>query len=575
MKMIMMPGYRSLFGEPTSSYEEILTEVPSEIIIMLLIALNAELNTSEAHTEKQNRIWQLVSYRFTKEQQQKFKIAFSKYNVITNGFDGTLFDRSCLLAMIIKELKRNNTIHSELDEPTQEYNFVLAYLLVVDEVRKEDSEFLENAKKYKDEVMPTLPLLWAGGIRQYEFNHTVNIAYELFKLICFSKYAYLNFRPYLKELLSKYSFKNLSQFIGSFNQIMNVTLIDDEKEPLRKLVSINPSQLVDLSHLKALCCYLLIGKNKIAIADLRKYPLYETSIRGFMIIDEDMIRKKIYKGPLFELQKETQLNAIINFEDYKTKVSKDFFENVFFRSIAKIMVKSKYENFHFDDNVLGKPDLFYRSNKSVILIEFKDYLFPDKIMVGNDFASFKKYIDERFIISDKQKPKGVEQLANNIDSLYKMDYDFDFALVDIIAKKRPLKIYPIICHTDFMFSMPGINQYLNIVFAKKLKEKNVEAKYVRNVTLISLEILFDFAMRGQNFISLAKLIERYWTIIDNRKKRIGSVNSFLASNVSFDEMYETKFKKELLDNHHLSKEDKLAQFSEAAGLTQEQLKEVL
>jgi len=199
MKMIMMPGYRSLFGEPTSSYEEILKKVPSEIVIMLLMSLNAELNTTEAHTVKQNRIWQLVSYRFTKGQYQKFEIAFSKYSEKVNGFDGTLFDRSCLLAMILKELKRNNTCDSELDEPLQEYNFVIAYLLVVDEVRKNDSELLENSKKYKDEVMPTLPLLWAGGIRQYEFNQTVNIAYELFKLNCFSKYAYDRFKPYLKE----------------------------------------------------------------------------------------------------------------------------------------------------------------------------------------------------------------------------------------------------------------------------------------------------------------------------------------------------------------------------------------
>lgn len=82
-------------------------------------------------------------------------------------------------------------------------------------------------------------------------------------------------------------------------------------------------------------------------------------------------------------------------------------------------------------------------------------------------------------------------------------------------------------------------------------------------------------MRGQDFISLAKLIERYWTIINNRKKKIGTVNSFLAGNVSFDEMYETKFKQELLENHHTSKGDKIAQLSEMAGLTQEQLKEVL
>ncbi len=231
--------------------------------------------------------------------------------------------------MILKELKRNNTCDSELDECIQEYNFVIAYLLVVDEVRKEDSELLENSKKYKDEVMPTLPLLWAGGIRQYEFNHTVNVAYELFKLICFSKYAYGNFKPYLKELISKYSFKNLSQFIGSFSQILNITFrIENQNEPLRKLVSIKPSPLVNLSHLKALCSNLLIGKNKIVIADLRKYPLYETSIRGCMLIDEGMFRKKVYRGVLFELQKETQLNTIVKFEDYETKISKDFSENI-------------------------------------------------------------------------------------------------------------------------------------------------------------------------------------------------------------------------------------------------------
>jgi len=578
MKMIMMPGYRSLFGEPTSSYEEILKKVPSEIVIMLLMSLNAELNTTEAHTVKQNRIWQLVSYRFTKGQYQKFEIAFSKYSEKVNGFDGTLFDRSCLLAMILKELKRNNTCDSELDEPLQEYNFVIAYLLVVDEVRKNDSELLENSKKYKDEVMPTLPLLWAGGIRQYEFNQTVNIAYELFKLNCFSKYAYDRFKPYLKELINKYSFLNLSQFIGSFYQILNVTLIDNPAEPLRKLVSIKASQSVNTGHLKALCCNLLIGKNKAVMADLRKYPLYETTIRGFMLIDENMFRKKVYRGPLFELQKETGLTKVINFDDYKTLVSKEFFGNAFFRSIAKLMIKSRYEIVHFDDNVLNKPDLFYRRNKSVLMLEFKDYLFHDKIIAGNEFSTFKNYIDERFIISDKEKPKGVTQLANNIDSLYKMNYDFDSVLNNMINKKMHVKIYPIICHTDFMFSMPGINEYLNIIFTKKLKEKKVETKHIRNITVISLEVLFDYAIRGKDFISLSKLIERYWDIINNRKiknQKFGSVNNFLGTTVSFDELYETKFKQELLNENYLSKEDKLTQLSEMAGLTQEQLQEVL
>lgn len=37
MKMIMMPGYRSLFGEPTSSYEEILNKVTSYNFMMAIL----------------------------------------------------------------------------------------------------------------------------------------------------------------------------------------------------------------------------------------------------------------------------------------------------------------------------------------------------------------------------------------------------------------------------------------------------------------------------------------------------------------------------------------------------------
>lgn len=578
MRAIMTPGYKSLFGEPSILYDEVLKEVSSQIVIMLLSSLNAELNTPEKNTEKQKRIWQRVSYRFTEEQHRKFKVAFSKYNVLVNGFDGTLFDRRCLLEMIVKEIRRNN-ICNEIDDPVHEYNFVIAYLLLVDEVRKVDSELLENAKECKDEAMPTLPLLWAGGIRQYEFNHNVNILYELFKLYCFSKYAYDKFRPYLKELINKYSFQNLSQFIGSFNQILKVTLIDNPAEPLRKLVSINPSRSVNDSHLKALCCNSLIGNNKVVLADLRKYPLYETTIRGFMIVDADFFRKKIYRGPLFELQKETELrNMVIRFDDYKTIISKEFFEKIFFRSIVKIMIKSKYEIVHFDDNVSSKPDLFYRYNKSVLLIEFKDYLFPDKIMAGKEFATFKQYIDERFVLSDREKPKGVKQLVNSIENIYKMNCEFDLLLNDIVKKKQQVKIYPVICHTDFMFSLPGINEYLNVIFGKKLKEKELESNDIRNVTIISLEILFDYSMRGGDFTSLSKLIERYWGIIDNRKKKnrkFGSVDNFLATTASFDELYETKFKQELLNNHQLSKKNRVTQLIEMAGLTQEQLNEIL
>lgn len=93
-----------------------------------------------------------------------------------------------------------------------------------------------------------------------------------------------------------------------------------------------------------------------------------------------------------------------------------------------------------------------------------------------------------------------------------------------------------------------------------------------------LQNIHSTGNRGSDLTSLSKLIDRYWSIIDNRKKKnrkSGSVDNFLATTVSFDELYETKFKQDLLNNHQESKRDRVTQLIEMAGLTQEQLNEIL
>ena len=67
-----------------------------------------------------------------------------------------------------------------------------------------------------------------------------------------------------------------------------------------------------------------IDFEKIGLSDIRKYPLYKTENGKFMIIDEDMLIKKIYKGPLFETYYETSLKNVKikgqkTFEDYLSR----------------------------------------------------------------------------------------------------------------------------------------------------------------------------------------------------------------------------------------------------------------
>ncbi len=52
-----------------------------------------------------------------------------------------------------------------------------------------------------------------------------------------------------------------------------------------------------------------------------------------------------------------------------------------------------------------------------------------------------------------------------------------------------------------MFSMPGLNEYLNHLFVKQLREKRCEYNGVNKITLINLDALFDLALRGGDFIN--------------------------------------------------------------------------
>jgi hypothetical protein len=579
MRAVLIPGYKDLFGNSILSYGEILKNTSSDTVIMLIISLNAELNTEETYFANQKRIIEAVTFRYTSNQISLLKNAISNYKTMSPTYDGTLFSRRYLLPMLLKELKRNNTNCINESDPIHEYNFLLAYLITIDEVNRKDDALLEAAKRYDFRLMPTMPLIWASNISQYEFNDMSNSAFELFKLLSFCKYSYTNHRTFLKELVNKHGFINISQFIASFNQVVKATLNYQPNEFLRKLYFIVPREGIEHTHLESLCINNIKDKNELSVADLRKLPLYKTQKRGFMVIDENMYVKKIYRGPLFELHKGTSLCKKIVFDDYKNEVSKKCFEDVLFKGIVNQLAQKKISIVHFDSNSkISEPDLYYRYGNNVFLLEFKDYLFPDTIIAGTSFGTYRKYIEKRFLVSDNGKDKGVSQLTNCINNLFSKKYEFDLELNEKLRKGEKINIYPIICHTDFMFSMPGLNEYLNCLFNKQLKERKHTNPGIERITLINLEVLFDLALRGGDFIKLGGFIKQYFNTIDSqRRKWLASLltDDFISSTTSFDELYKTKFRSEMIDKSELTDKDQINKITEIIGLNQEQVDEVL
>ncbi len=584
MKLVVVPGYRELFGETKITYEELIKHIPSEIIISVLISLNNELNvpTKEiTDSENQKRLRELLSERFTQQQSSYLNNAYYNYGLNTNGtYNAHVFARQYLLVMILKEL--NNYRDFELEDTTgnDEFNILIAYLLVIDEVNFNNKVLLDEALTHQGDSLLDYRMLWTPSISQYEFNEKTNTVYELFRLIAFSKYTVKYLRGYLKEYLNGFNFKNIAELLCSLYQLSMTTLNYQKDEILKKLNYIKPAEGIDDSHLNLQAINALVGKKLIVLDDLRKKPFYFNKRNGYMFIDEDIYNKKCYKGPFFELYYNTTLknyNTILKrkmtFNEYSTDISLQVLEKNCFQSLCKALQDQKAQVVKFDDNGIDSfPDCYMRNNKSIMLFEFKGYVFPNALSAKPDFDVIKKYIDERFVENENGKAKGVNQLINQISLLAENKFDFDYHYKENFYQKR-LTIYPIIIHSEFHFSMPGVNSYLNELFQFGLTNELKDRFIIKPLILINLEIIFDFVLTGGNFASLEKLFDRYLKIIDDREKRLRkqpSTDNFFRTKSSFDEIYRSVLLKDL--KVPKKRNDII---KELIGISQEEIDEVL
>lgn len=467
MQSILVPGYRSLFGEPTQTYEDLVKCLPSNIVIALAIALNNELNVSgEEDVVNQQRLRQLVSFRYSEEQLRIFNEAYHKYRLMTGGsYKEYVFGRRYLLAMVIKELKRDAQFDIVDTSGYQEYNFLKAYLLVVDEINQKDLDILAVVKGQKDDFF-IYRLIWTSYISQFQFNEKAEVPFEMMKLLTFIKFAFDNYRPFLREYLHDLKFDTIGQFLGSFLQVVQAAIHENKNEALSKLIYIKPDDKIDTSHLKSLSINEAPA-GPINLPLLKKFPLFFAPSKGYMIIDHNLYMKKMYKGPYFDLYYRTSLSKKQKFNSYSSTIAKKVMEEGYFKMILSRLRGSKHDVMYFDDGTDKAPDCYGRHNKSVLLFEFKGYLFPDDFPENPDFDAIKKYIDERFVETTSGKAKGVRQLLQQIEDFVGGAFDFDKKCDNVFRCQR-IDIYPVIVIDDFHFTMPAVNEYLNNQFLQRL-----------------------------------------------------------------------------------------------------------
>jgi hypothetical protein len=572
MKMMLVPGYSELFTGNSKSYKDWLEGISSEVVLTFFVALNNELNTPENGFEQQQRLLNLVCSNYTQEHR----------NILNNGYSVfikkrgpvEIFSRRYLVPAIIKELKRNFKSENYNTTPDESFQIFMAYLVVIDELNDEMSANLEGITK--DSIVDEYELLWPTFIDQYEYNQQVDAAFEFTRLLCYCRYSLTHLRQYLKEYLVTKGLTNLSEFLAVNKLVADSTNYYKPDKIFRKFRFIDPSPHVDRTFLESLTINHIAGDANLALSHLRKYPLYKTIENKYIVLDDDFYRKKIYIGPFFEIYYNTSLRTIKSFNQHSTEISKGTMEELMFQGICMLMRKSKHQVMHFDNGPISEPDCYSRFNKEVIFIEFKDYVFRESLMKERTYLSIKSYIDQKFVESKEGKSKGISQLVKQIDNFYKQMYSFDKGAEFLLNQKKKLKLYPVICYSDFMFSLPGINKYLNDRFEGLFDRQLYPNLEVQPLTMINIQNVFDFALRGKDLFSLTDLIDQYWKVISDRNDfnyRYHSTDAYLLSIESFDELYQGVFFEKMQKIKPNSKSIK--ELKELIGLTDEHLNMIL
>ena len=546
-------NYSDIYDDAKPTKEQLLEGINSKIVIVLMAVLNSELQVDSEGKGVQDGLINFVTERFPAREKTYL---FQKLEAFKKRAEDEviLWAKRYTLAFMKYEFLNYRDTNSINSTPEEEVRIFKAYLLICEELNEADriefDKFIKTVDRNDEFFFEKL--VWPFVLKQFSTNNKVNPVSQFFSLLAFLKYSSTDdeIANSWRQFISLNGFANLREYLGSVHYLIKVGSRYEPDDKFLKIFSWIksseiPKHLLNLSF--DISEFNLNNEKQIDYRGLREKPLFKSDENEFVILDIDYLNNKIYNGPLFDLYNQTEMAAKTRFKkfpDFKTHISSNVSENIIFKGIMKKLFDGKHVKLHFDDE--GKdnyPDCYIRLNKNIFLIEFKDYLFPGKLVDEYSFEMIREHLELKFIKNQKGSNKGISQLVEQIKILSTRQFDFDNFTNDKII------IHPLIIHTNFTYQMPGINDYLNREFQIRLKSQLPELKYkVEKLVLIDIESFFDFLrIPNMNLNNLRLFLKRYDNILTNRNTHfLKTVNqsNFVRARSSFDEIYKTIFKKE-------------------------------
>ena len=164
---------------------------------------------------------------------------------------------------------------------------------------------------------------------------------------------------------------------------------------------------------------------------------------------------------LFNIAKVCEKQGFINaakrpaYVQLKQQVGQKFTEQyLFYRVIDKILADYKFQKMTGDEMLklgLGLPDYYARKARRVFLFEFKDVQLNNEIVKSGNYGTIITAIEKAFVKSDTGRPKGVTQLANDIESHLQEMVGENFESQPFILYKESKEQYKVVPFNKYLF----------------------------------------------------------------------------------------------------------------------------
>lgn len=567
MTFVITPSYEDIFSDKRPELSELLSDIPSSVVLRILSYLDAQLFLNEDIQTQ----FKLLKYLLKRQKKETILSIVHNYGVLKDNAEDaeySVFSRLYIKAFIHYVLINYLEMPSIDDTtPTQELNLFKAYL-IISSIKNSETHNIYNTdnEKIEGDFFPTRT--WPLIINQLDVNSKINPIPNIIRGVCLLNYLQYrsNYSKYVVSFLNKKGLTNTWEYImlllntvqlswekndvGTKSYYFNC---DEKFSALFDFISINPCEYRDK--------YL---NKKEEYSLLKSKPLFKYE-NQYYVLDWNFMPNKIYEGLIFDFHSESgikELSTLNTIPKFKKLIGLEITENFIFRTILRAIFSDKYCKLIFPkDNSAGEPDAYYRKGNNIFLFEIKDSFFPTKAIKSSTYEDIKSAIDEKY----NNEKKGTGQLIKQINRLKDKSFE-DKDYNDLNLKVRNFSVYPIIIYTDKFFGMYGVSNYLIKEFNKKIEPSELRKSFkkINNLTFLSLDylILHSKFLNNNSFIKTLDKLHKILVDREKKNERIKEVPVLMDYNKNMELIIEESYIKDYHKEMDISEIMKLLNMTE-------------